>query len=339
MKHLANLPLTSDRSVLERVVMEGAETFFLRNGSPLITSRVRVVAPGEVWAAAFERNDVESIVGACRSFGIRPRAIVPSVTVLGCLMQGDMMAWIDGPVTAEIGVQRGAIISLRRFPTALAERLSASVAASVRVPRELTSDYADAYGAAVHGERVTLSCLPQRAAEIGGDRVSRRRSLFAMSAPVIATVLALLAPVVAANRASARAAAQLAELSALRTRAIQAQRELVLYNSMLAELRAFSNSSVSSVNLLSEVTHALPTSLSLASLTLDTTEARLVVAGTRASEALAALDRAPLLVSPEIVGPITRELIGEEERERATVRAVIGRPQVSSQGLKSRGIQ
>jgi hypothetical protein len=80
-KRLAGLPALGDERVLARTVSEHAERFFLRDGVPLVTTSVRLDADGRPWAAALQKDAVDTIVTACQTSRLRLAGIVPAVDV------------------------------------------------------------------------------------------------------------------------------------------------------------------------------------------------------------------------------------------------------------------
>lgn len=80
-KRLAGLPPIGDERVLAKTVSEHAARFFLKNGVPLVTTSVRRDAAGQPWAAALQKNVVDTIVSACRASRLELLCIVPAVDV------------------------------------------------------------------------------------------------------------------------------------------------------------------------------------------------------------------------------------------------------------------
>jgi hypothetical protein len=80
-KRLAGLPPVGDERMLAKTVNEHAARFFLKNGIPLVTTSVRFDAKGQPWAAALQKNVVDTIVSACRASRLELAGIVPAVDV------------------------------------------------------------------------------------------------------------------------------------------------------------------------------------------------------------------------------------------------------------------
>src|SRR5690606_16601406 len=86
------------------------------------------------------------------------------------------------------------------------------------------------------------------------------------------------------------------------------------------EMVRFEEGRRSTALLLASITDALPNESAITMLRIDTATVDLIVMSTRAADVLGALDRMPGVVAPEIVGPVSREISGDRELERATIR-------------------
>ena len=65
LKRLPRLPSLSDSRALTSLVRENVSRFFVHNGLPLMTSALRVDAPGDAWGAAVERPLLDAVARAC----------------------------------------------------------------------------------------------------------------------------------------------------------------------------------------------------------------------------------------------------------------------------------
>jgi hypothetical protein len=92
----------------------------------------------------------------------------------------------------------------------------------------------------------------------------------------------------------------------------------------LAEVAAFDASRRSPTLILSQLTRALPENAALVTVRLDTAGGTMVILAPRAAAALAALDRVAAVIAPEIIGPVTKEMAGTRELERATMQFRFG---------------
>lgn len=323
---VSGLPAVEDSRLLAGIVREGAARFFLRNGAPLVTSGVHVVAPGRAWAAAFDEPVVRAVVDGCAAARARLRAVIPAVAVLGPGLVGEEICWSDGPVRAEVRFAGGVLADVRRW------RADASVEAVEPVAREALAQlgdrawrFADAYGAAVLHPRDGLVLEPGRGPS-AGPSVSRRRLLVAASAFVLAGLGAALAPGIAAERAGRRAAVRLAELAEGRRTAAAAEAQLRLIDEVLTSLAAFDASRRPVLPLLAEIADLLPPHAALISFEVRGTDGIVVAVAPQAGDVVVALERIEGIANPEIVGPVTPERIGEDELERVTIRFRLAPP-------------
>ena len=72
--------------------------------------------------------------------------------------------------------------------------------------------------------------------------------------------------------------------------------------------------------LLGELSQALPDSTALVSLRLDSLDGTFVALSPHAADMLSELVAVPGIVGPRIVGSVTKEIVGDAQLERATVR-------------------
>jgi hypothetical protein len=319
MKRLAGLPPIESRAALGALVHESVSRFFLRNGVPLVTSSVRMVELGTVWAAAFEQPVISEIELGCRAAGLDLRAIVPAVDALAAGLLEGRAVWRDGDVRAEIVLQRGAVMSVRRLPEEI-EADAEPPPLTVDALSSLGEDawrFADAYGGAVGNSADGVAFRPGANSEIA---VSRRRLLTAAIACAAAALLAIAVPGAAAAIDHAHASRQLAVVAPRARDAAVVEQDLRRMTRALAQVASFENAQRSPVALLGELTRTLPPGAALITLRMDSTGGTLVLLAPRAARAIAALDSVAGIAAPEVVGPVTKEVAGARELERATVR-------------------
>ncbi len=335
---IGGLPPLKDVRVLSRMVREGSGRFFLRNGIPLLTSGVRVIEPGRVWAAAFDEPVVDAVLAGCRATRFRVRGVAPSVAVLGAALEGDCIVWADGPVHAEVEFANGDIVAVRRWPQPTEEGVE-----PLR-PREALAKlgdrawrFADAYGAAVCAADLPLALRPGRA--VAGPAVAPHwRLAAAATAAAAAAAAALTGPGLVAQRSARESAARLAELAEARNAAIVAEAQLERFNTVLDEVAAFDAERRSITLLLAEITRALPDGNALVAFRVDSAGGTVVAVSPRAAGVVAALEKVPGIASPRIVGPVTRERVGARELERITVRFLLaGGDRMGSEPRKREG--
>jgi len=328
-KRLSGLPEIADVTALRAVVRESASRFFLKDGIPLVVSGIRVAEPGMAWAAAFEEPVVQGVEAACRTLRLRVRLIAPSVVALARgLEDADSIEWDDGAVRAELTIAGRATTATRRVSKNVNGQENPHIS---RVPRVVDAlrvlgqngwRFADAYGATQ-----LPSDEPLALRTMSGDLdagVSRRSVRVAAAALCIATAAAIVAPGVSSAVSIHRTGRELAALGARQRDADSAERDLARMDAALAQVSAFDASRRSPTLLLASLAHALPETTVLVTVRIDSTGATIAILAPRAAAALAAVDSMAEVTSPEIIGPVSKEVVGTRELERATMHIRFG---------------
>lgn len=326
LRRLSGLPPVAAPRALAELVSENAGRFFLRNGIPIATSGVLREGGDGGWSAAVDQPVIGAVADACRAHRLRLSRIFPSVAILNRALVGDALVWRDGDTVAEIGVADGRVRAVRRVAATRGESpcsLGATGATDVAEPLSaLGADawrFADAYAAAVAEADHPLGLRAQRAmasAEVPSWRLILAGCAFAMS-----LLAALVAPSMARMRAAAAAARALEALSEQRRASAKVDTELALVNRALLDAEAFSRQRHSATLLVAQLAHALPDASALVTLRADSTGGTLVALTPRAAQLVENLNRAVVITSPTIIGPITREVAAASgEVERVTIR-------------------
>jgi hypothetical protein len=327
-KRLTGLPAIADVAALRAVVRESASRFFLRNGVPLVVSGVRVAEPGAAWAAAFEEPVIQGVEAACRMLRLRVRLIAPAVVALARgLEDADSIEWNDGAIRADLTIAGRKMTATRRVNDIVDEENlhSAQAPRVVDALRVLGQDgwrFADAYGATQ-----LPSDEPLALRTMSGDLdagVSRRSVRVAAAALCIATAAAIVAPGVSSAVQINRIGRELVALEHRRNDADRAERDLGRMDAALAEVSAFDASRRSPTMLLASLAHVLPETAILVTVRIDSAGATIALLAPRAAAALAAVDSMAQVTSPEIIGPVTKEVVGTRELERATMHIRFG---------------
>lgn len=317
-RRISGLPPLEDGKLLAQVVREGAGKFFLRNGVPLATTGVRVIEPGTVWASALDERALRAVEAGCRSAGVRVDRFVPAVAVLGRGLGDPHVLWPDGAAVAEVRLQGGELESVRRLAASAAPDAPApaAVPALARLG-EHGWRFADAYGAASLPDYEPMVLRPSGTA---AGNVPGWRLGVAGAALAAALLFFTLAPAMRAMGAEDAAAARVAAVQARQRAATETERELARVTEALAEAAAFDVGRYSPTLLLADLTAALPPGSALVAFRADTAAGSVVALAPRAAAVVQPLEKVPGIVSPEIVGPVTRETIAGRELERVTVR-------------------
>lgn len=319
-KRLLGLPPFGRTSCVGDVVRESASRFFLKNGVPLVTTW-RPSADGTPWAAAVEQPVLEAIESACRMRRVRLAAVVPTVSVLGCVSSGngtERIAWRDGDVCLELALENGALVAVRRASEASTLPIIESTR-FVRLDVLGTNGYrfADALGAArVRPDAVLAWSRRDNPART----VPTWRLTLAGIAAIIASVASLGAPGVAARSVERSARAHLMQLAPVRRDVAFAEREFAKLTGGLSEVAAFDAPRYPMNLLLADFARALPDESAFVTLRVDRNTSSLVVLTPRAAVMLTKLETIPGIERAEIIGPVTRELLAGKALERVTVR-------------------
>jgi hypothetical protein len=317
-RRIAGLPPLDDGKLLAQVVREGAGKFFLATGAPLATTGVRRVEPGTVWAAALDERAVRQVEAGCRSAGLRAGRFVPAVAVLGRGLGGDTLLWRDGGVVSEVALEDGEMRSVRRVAAPAGDAQPPEMVPALARLGPEGWRFADAYGAASLPEYEPM-VLRGTGATAAGD-VPPWRLALAGAGVGAALLFAALAPALRAMDAEDGATARIAAVQDRRRAASDTERELGRISAALAEAAAFDAVRYSPTLLLADLTAALPAGTAVIAFRADTASGSVVALGARAATVVQPLEGIPGIVSPEIVGPVTREVIGGRELERVTVR-------------------
>jgi len=316
-KRLVGLPPLGPGTEMDSVVRESAARLFLRNGIPLVTA-VSGSTHGTRWGTALDRDIVEAVERACRSRHIRLTAVTPSVAVIGLALQGDRFAWHDGHSVAQVEAHGAELITVRRSSSDPHEQQPQppTPAPGLAPLGQGAWRFADAFGAAVAPPDV----LAWRPNSGEGRPLARWRLAVALLAMLIAAMAWLAAPGVAATIAQRRAQQRLKAIAEVRRSVVMAERELVRVTRALTEVAAFDSGAIPATMFLAELTRSLPEGVAIVTLRLTGEASTLVALAPRAAPVLTALERVRGIDGAEIVGPVTREVVGTETVERLSVR-------------------
>lgn len=318
-RRVGGLPPLVDPRIVSRLVREGSSRFFLHRGGPLLTTGVRIVEPGTVWAAALDESTVRSAEAMCARAGLKLVAFVPSVSVLGRGLEDAHVLWRDGSVAAELEHDDGILTRARLLGApASSETQPPCPVPTLAQMGERGWRFADAYGAAVAGFSEPVSLRPGRSARAVPIPAWRRAA--AVAGLVLSVAVALVLPGFRAIHLESRAAAGLTAMQAERRAVAQEGGQLQSASAALSEIALFAARRRSPSLLLADLTRALPARSALVTLRVDSSGGSLVALAPRAETVLTALEKVPGLGGTEVVGPVTREVVLGREVERVSVR-------------------
>ena len=318
-KRLSGFPEVADHRIAAQLVREGASRFFLGSTGPVVTS-VGTLGSGDPWAAAFEGLVVDAVAAACDVARLRLEVVVPAVAVLGASVEGDALDWTDGESHVQLRFAQRKLAEIHRAHSAAAEQQHSPFVPALEALGDDRMRFADAYAAATSGPAAWELRAPRADATPAQTSRSRVRGRVAVGLCAVAFAAALLAPALAAGATGRRARAELASIATHRAEAARVHGNLALVTAALAEVASLAQGRRSSLELLAQLTAVLPEGSAITTLRVDSTRGTIVVLTARATEVVSQLDTIGLLVTPEIVGPVTREVISGRELERVTVR-------------------
>lgn len=317
-RHLAGLPALTDTRALAALVRENAPRFFLRNGIPLETTGVRSTGAYDGWAGALEQPVVNAIASGCRTAGLRLDAILPAAVALAAALPEAEFCWADGSTRLAIRTTNGSIARLRRAAnTSDGSAIAAPVVPQLHRLGDEGWRFADAYGASLVRADEPLALRATARDSVASSRGRLRAAWLAVAA---SAVFALSAPPTIDLVERARAARAETVLGKEARDAAALNQELRRVSAALSEAADFAASRRSALGLIAAITNALPAGTAVLMLRADSSGGSLALVAPQAAQAIASLDAATGIVSPTAVGPVTRELIGTQELERATVR-------------------
>jgi len=316
-KWLSGLPPLQGDGDLNDLIRESAGRFFLVNGNPPLTSATTVnEQASRVLAAGFDRETVRAIAGACVETRCKLACVVPTVSVLPAALNGDRVHWSDGEAAVELEYSGPQLMRVRRTngtapPFAAPE------------PRELLDrlgpeswQFADAYGAACAGPASPLAIRPSEASR---GSIPRWRLVAAYMALAGGLMVTALSPGLYSRARARDAERQLATNMDVYHDAAGAENQLYRVSGALEEVATFSAARHSPLLVLSEITAQLPNPGAMLTLSLEETGGRLVYLVPDGTSPLEWLERVPTVSNIEIVGPITRELVGGATMARVSV--------------------
>jgi hypothetical protein len=229
------------------------------------------------------------------------------------------ITWRDGELLVELALEAGKLLGARRTGDASGQTTSESTQfAMLAVLGPQSSRFADALGAARARPDALLAWQSGR--DHSRHPAPTWRLALAGIAAIIAWAASIGAPGVTARVAERDARTHLAKLAAVRRDVAFAEREFAKLTAGLGEVAAFDAPRYPMISLLGDFARVLPDESALVTLRVVRDAGNLVVLTPRAAVMLTKLETVPGIDSPEIIGPVTRELLGGKTLERVTVR-------------------
>jgi len=315
------LPESSDDTTASAVVRENVSSFFLKDGVPLVTTRVQSTSHNQLLAAAIDQPCVDAVRHACHVRGWRLRFIAPTAACLGHAFTEPSFAWVDGGCVVEMTHTDGTLESIRTRRASAVESTPSSPQLTSRLAAlgENAARFADAYGVAATDTLPALA-LDSSAAGFWTWQEIRRRLLppgIMLALGVVALVMSPLSAIWAGHRAQGR----LAQVREDQVQTVVSTLDVLDRTSaLLEEVHAFATTRPKVTIMLDALTRNLPQGSVVLNLDLTDTQWQIVVLSQSSAAVLVALGRLPGARSVELVGSVERQTVAGHEMQRITAR-------------------
>lgn len=316
-RRLSGLPPGTGARTADAIVANGVSRFFLSNGIPLLPGHSVPGADGMLWGSVFEAPLVSDALDACRRARLSCEGLIPAVAVLDRGRQAAEAVLRDGETTVAAKLQGHRLAAVTRVAPGPEQLPGLPVEALAPLGEEACS-YTEAYGAAVAELSAVPGLCPGRALPEGP--IPPWRKIAAAGALTLAMLSAAAGPGVAARARAAKAERMIAALEPRALSTFDARAQAVRFAAARDEFRTLARlGGPPRTAVLWWIAGALPDSAALTTLRIDGAGAQMTVLAPRIGPVIARLEKAADILSPQIVGPVTREVVAAHERERATV--------------------
>lgn len=323
-KRLVGLPEQADSDALAAVVREAIGTYFLKNGVPLLTTRVQPVAPGIAIAAAIDRPYIDALRAAGKVHGWRIGAVAPTAVALTHAIQESQFQWTDGPLTIE--VSRSPAGTLDDVRTRPARGGPNNAAPSPVIPlAELGANalpFADAFGAAALDVREPLVIDPESSERA---RVWQRSTVIRLGLILLlGVVIAGLSPF-GAQWAGTRARTRVSQVRPGRWQVVSTSLgQIDRVSAILRQAHRFVDSRTSLSTLLGELGRSLPDQTAVLEFDWRNTQGDIMVVTPNPSAVLAVVRRLPGVTVVELRGSVGRQVVAGQDLQRVTIHFATG---------------
>jgi len=325
-RRLSGLPPVPTDAIALEMVRSNVDRFLPRLPETSCVIAAMTVEPGEIWIATVDEQAIDAVRGACEHAKVRLRTIAPACFLLASTLAepsaSTRMRWSDGSASLDVELKDGEVSTVTRVASGLGDVSDCDSPQLSEHLRQLGAEsrlFADAYGAALLGDRAPLRSRSIGRAQGSAPGISRWRLMVAASAVVLGMVSATAAPILSAatSRASdstrLRAIAESAKVSAI------VEAELRKLDASLRALADFEGTRVSPSELLASVTRALPKETALVALAFDSSGGSLVAIGRNVLGVVASLDSVEQIGKLRATSPVTRESSNGLHLERIAI--------------------
>jgi len=323
-KRLIGLPTLGDSvrdaDLVAKIVQANVTRFFALNESAQVASGVYFGGNGVVFGAVFDYSVLHAIETVCAEHGVRLVATIPSILVLGRVLDGTRLSWSDGDATVEAEFEHARLSSIRRKTV----DESGATGRDYPVPcvlRELGDSacrFVEAFGAATLRSEEQMTIISPSLPPL----TKRRRKASVRVALAVAAFTAIatsIAPLARARYVQVISLRRLATLTDRRRIVLGREAELQQLSARIEDVAEFRKEHPSTVQLLGAITRVLPLDACIIAIHLDRAGGSLVALASQAARLPALVETVPQVTSVQILGPVTRERVGGQERDRVSI--------------------
>jgi hypothetical protein len=313
------LPAVDDPRLVARLIEANAAVFFLRNGAPLQTASVVRGADRRWWGAAVERPVFDALLSGCIDAGYRVRAIVPSAAAIAVTRGAPQCTWSEDDWSLSIATDSGKLVAVHRI--ANSPEVVCQVAPTLTQLGERAPVFTAAHVAATLDPSTAIPVFVVKGSQAAYRPPPVWRIAVALGTAGLAVIFAFTAPLLAARWTTRAAQATISTLAERAAEPLRWEAELGDFRRALQEFADLTRSPIPPpAVVIHRVGQALPPGAALLRIRLDGGGAQLVVVAPRIGRFLDALEADGRNFSQmRVVGPITRERLGGEDQERATI--------------------
>lgn len=310
-KPLANVPATDKPAVIDAIVREAPQLFFIEGDSALVAGGAWLSSSGEWWAAAMDAHIVTELILECRRARLHVKGFVAAASVLHRAFSTPDFVWQDGNTTVSVTHPNGTIAVVRRRGSS-PEPQANFVKGLAGHPCPLS--IADAWAAALsrRGDAPMLKLDSRR---------KRRRHAFAASALAVSAVTAAFLPFLRTTIPSNRLQTELNELRAGADSVSALRVRLDRVTAVLTGARDFDRQRISTAALMADVSHAIGSAAQVESFTFEANDPLVITfVSYQTPPMLTSLAHIRGVKSVTAVGPIERDQSTGRALQRVTVR-------------------
>jgi len=323
-KSLSGLPSIKPARLASQLVRENQQAFFLWKGTPALVADVQRQKTGAAWGAAFDREVIEGLTQAFREARMTIGCVAPAVVAVVAALPNQVVQWNDGDDRLDLEGDADGLRRLERI-SGDAPPPSATLPAALARLGDDAGRFLDAYAAAVAPAQLPLAWRLQ-SDEKRSRAWARVRLVATASALAAAAVFAAVGPGWRARSFGLAADRELARNRGVQIELARNESELRRVTQMLNRLESFRAERGKVTRILGQLAQSIPDSTALLTFRVDSVEGAFTAIAPHVADVLPELESVGDIVSPRIVGSVTREVFSGVHVERATFRFRRSRP-------------